>query len=106
MKDELAEAVEKDLGRNQFMNWLMEIGLNIATIRHTIKNLKNWMKVPGQKISRQVKTLLAAIQTHRLSPERPCSIKAFLIEKSLSKRPDESLTQEDYKLEYSDMKVK
>ena len=45
MKDELAEAVEKDLGRNQFMNWLMEIGLNIATIRHTIKNLKNWMKV-------------------------------------------------------------
>ena len=44
MKTEICEAVEKDLGRNEFQTWLMEVGLNIATAKHTIKNLKSWMK--------------------------------------------------------------
>ena len=44
MKDDIAIALEKDHGRNGFMTWLLEVGLNVATIKHTLKHLKQWMK--------------------------------------------------------------
>ena len=44
MKDEIGVALEKDLGRDAFVTWLMEVGLSTATVKHTLKHMKKWME--------------------------------------------------------------
>jgi aldehyde dehydrogenase (NAD+) len=44
MKDELCEAITKDLGRGAFYAYISEIHLVKTEISHTINHLKGWMK--------------------------------------------------------------
>ena len=59
MKDDIGVALERDHGRNAFVTWLIEVGLNIATVKHTIKHLKKWMKeetLPSELLFAPAKT--------------------------------------------------
>mmetsp|Transcript_4428 Transcript_4428/g.7539 ORF Transcript_4428/g.7539 Transcript_4428/m.7539 type:complete len:389 (-) Transcript_4428:471-1637(-) len=44
MKDELCQAITKDLGRGEFYAYISEIFLCVTEIDHVIDNLKGWMK--------------------------------------------------------------
>lgn len=44
MKDELCDALQKDLGRERFVSWFLEVSGLLAEIDHCMKNLKSWMK--------------------------------------------------------------
>jgi len=42
MKDELCEAIGKDLGRGKFYAYISELHLVKIEIKHTISHLKTW----------------------------------------------------------------
>ena len=44
MKDELCQAIGKDLGRGEFYAYISEIHLIRTEIQHSIDHLKQWMK--------------------------------------------------------------
>ena len=44
MEKELSEAMSKDLGRDMFMNYLMEITLIEGSLKHELDNVKKWMQ--------------------------------------------------------------
>ena len=44
MKKEISEAIQKDLGREEFATWFSELMLLEHELDHTLKNLKSWMK--------------------------------------------------------------
>jgi aldehyde dehydrogenase (NAD+) len=45
MKDELCQAVSKDLGKGEFYAYITEVHLIRTEIQHSIDHLKKWMKV-------------------------------------------------------------
>lgn len=42
MEQELCEAMSKDLGRDMFMNYLMEITLIEGSLKHELQNIRKW----------------------------------------------------------------
>ena len=43
METELCEAMQKDLGRDMFINYFMEISFMEASLKHEFNNAKKWM---------------------------------------------------------------
>lgn len=44
MKKPISEAIRKDLGREEFVTWFIEIALIEHECEHAIKNINNWAK--------------------------------------------------------------
>ncbi len=42
-EDEIARALESDLGKSAVESWLTETGLVVSEIDHTLKNLRRWL---------------------------------------------------------------
>ena len=42
MEDEIKIALEKDLGRDVFLSWLIEVSGTIMDIKHAYDNTKRW----------------------------------------------------------------
>ncbi|MEN8077200.1 aldehyde dehydrogenase family protein [Clostridioides difficile] len=49
-EDELKVALYKDLGKSEIESYASEIGFVLASITHTIRNLKKWMKPEKKKM--------------------------------------------------------
>jgi hypothetical protein len=43
MKKQLCEGVRKDLGRQEYATWFLEICLVENELDHTLKHLKSWI---------------------------------------------------------------
>eukprot|EP00354_Favella_ehrenbergii_P012098 CAMPEP_0170461102 /NCGR_PEP_ID=MMETSP0123-20130129/7153_1 /TAXON_ID=182087 /ORGANISM="Favella ehrenbergii, Strain Fehren 1" /LENGTH=465 /DNA_ID=CAMNT_0010726077 /DNA_START=291 /DNA_END=1688 /DNA_ORIENTATION=+ len=50
MQDELCEAMRKDLGRDMFINYIMEIMLIEASLKHEFNHLSEWMKEHPEEV--------------------------------------------------------
>jgi len=43
MTKPICDAIQKDLGRGEFVTWFLEVSSAIMGIDHTLENLKTWM---------------------------------------------------------------